>query len=169
MKMTELFLGELDREAAVTRRTLERVPDAPADWKPHPKSMEFGYLANLVASMPSWIVMTVNQEGLDLAPPGGKSYEQSKFRTAAELVAALDGHVADARTALEGTTDEQLMQPWKFMVAGKVMSESPRHIVLRDTVFNHLAHHRGQLTVYLRLLDAYVPSIYGPSADEKVF
>jgi uncharacterized damage-inducible protein DinB len=169
MKMTELFLGELEREAAVTRRTLERVPDAPADWKPHPKSMELGYLANLVASMPLWIVMTVNQEGLDIAPPGGKSYEQSTFRTAGELVAALDRHVADARTALEGTTDEQLLQPWKFMVGGKVMSELPRHIVLRDTVFNHLAHHRGQLTVYLRLLDAYVPSIYGPSADEKVF
>ena len=166
MLMTELFLGELEREAAATRRVIERVPEGRDDYKPHERSMPLGRLATLVATMPGWVVMTVNQDEMDLRPPGGAEYKQPELRTRRELLEALDASVAKAREALAATTDEHLMTPWKFKVAGKVVSEQPRHIVLRDSVFNHLAHHRGQLTVYLRLNEAPVPAIYGPTADE---
>jgi uncharacterized damage-inducible protein DinB len=166
MKMTELFLAELDREAAVTRRTLERVPDGRTDWKPHEKSMPLGYLSTLVALLPSWVVFTVKQDELDLNPPGGQRYQPPALPTSRELVAALDANVAQAREALQNTTDEELLKPWRLLSGGQVTYEQPKHIVLRDAVFNHLAHHRGQLTVYLRMNDAKVPAIYGPSADE---
>jgi uncharacterized damage-inducible protein DinB len=169
MKLTELFLGQLERESASTRRVLERVPEGKNDWKPHGKSMPMGYLATLVATMPSWIVMMVNQDELDIDPPGGKKYEQPELGTARELVEALDSSVAKAREALENTTDEHLMTLWRFVVGGNVVSELPRHVMLSDAVFSHLAHHRGQLTVYLRLNDAMVPAIFGPSADEGQF
>jgi len=97
---------------------------------------------------------------------GGSDYERQNLRTPDALVEALGQHVETARKALAGTNDEHLMTPWRFLVAGKVVAESPRHIMLRDAVFNHLAHHRGQLTVYLRLNEAIVPAIYGPSADD---
>jgi uncharacterized damage-inducible protein DinB len=164
MKMTELFLGELEREGAATRRTLERIPEGRYDWKPHEKSMPLGYLAELVARLPSWSVFTINQDELDLA-----TWKPEPLRTSQELVKALDEGIAAAHEALANTTDEHLMKPWRLIVAGKVVMEQPRHLVLRDSVFNHLAHHRGQLTVYLRLNEADVPAIYGPSADEPNF
>ncbi len=166
MLMTELFLGELEREAAATRRVLERVPEGRGDYKPHEKSMTLARLATLVATMPGWVAMTVNQDELDLSPPGGAPYRPPECRTRRELLEAFDASVAKAREALAATTDEHLMTPWKLKAAGHVVSEQPRHIVLRDSVFNHLAHHRGQLTVYLRLNEAPVPAIYGPTADE---
>jgi len=166
MLMTELFLGELEREAAATRKVLERVPEGRDDYRPHERSMPLGRLATLVATMPGWVAMTVNQDELDLSPPGGAAYRPPQLRTRRELVEALDASVAKAREALLATTDEHLMTPWKLKVAGNVMSEQPRYIVLRDSVFNHLAHHRGQLTVYLRLNEVPVPAIYGPTADE---
>ena len=166
MKLTELFLTELEREADYTRRALAQVPDGKTEWKPHPKSMTLGYLAMLVATIPSWIEMTISLDELDLQPPGGQRKPEI-FNTSNELLAALEKHVTSARKALSETTDEHLMTPWKLLVARRVVSEQPRHVVIRDAVFNHLAHHRGQLTVYLRLNDAKVPSIYGPSADEN--
>jgi hypothetical protein len=169
MKLTDLFLDELDRETPRTRRALEQVPEGRPEWVPHPKSMPMGYLAALVASLPSWIVFTVNQDELDIRPPGGEAYAMPEWRTTGDLLEIFDRGVAQAREALQKTNDEHLMKPWKFLVGGVVMSEDPRYIVLRDTVLNHLAHHRGQLTVYLRLNDKPVPSIYGPSADEKPF
>lgn len=168
MKLTDMFLAELERESAGTRAVLERLPEGRYDWKPHEKSMTMGRLSNLVASMPSWVVMMVNQDEIDINPPGGSAYRQPELRTSRELVDAHAGHVAKAREALANTTEEHLMTPWRLLVAGKVVSEQPRYIVLRDT-FNHLAHHRGQLTVYLRLNNAPVPAIYGPSADEGQF
>lgn len=167
--MTELFLAELEREAPRTRRALEQVPEGKPEWVPHPKSMPLGYLAGLVATLPSWIVFTVKQDELDIRPPGGKPYEMPQWRTTADLLALFDKSVADAREALQATNDEHLLKPWRFVVAGQVMSEDPRHIVLRDTVLSHLAHHRGQLTVYLRLNEKKVPAIYGPSADDRPF
>lgn len=167
-KMTELFLEELDTEAPPTRRVLENVPAGRPDWKPHPKSMPLGYLSELVATLPSWITMTIKQDELDLNPPGGAPQRQP-LPTAADLVRVLDESVAGAREALKGTTDEFLLTPWRLLVAGKVVNVSPRYVVIRDAVFNHLAHHRGQLTVYLRLNDKPVPSIYGPSADDQRF
>lgn len=165
MKLTDLFLAELEQEAAATRRTLERVPDGHYDWKPHEKSMTLGYLAELVARLPSWPVFMINKDELDLVTYG----KQPELRTSRELVEALDQGVAEAREAIANTTDEHLMKPWRLLVGGKVVSEQPRYLSLRHAVFNHLAHHRGQLTVYLRLNDAPVPSIYGPSADEGNF
>lgn len=164
MKMTDLFLAELEREAVATRRTLERVPDGRYDWKPHEKSMTLGYLAELVARLPGWPVFMINQDELELT-----TYKQEPLRTSSELVQALDQGVAAAREALANTNDDHLLKPWKMLVGGKVVSEQPRHLALRDGVFNHLAHPRGQLTVYLRLNDAPVPAIYGPSADEGSF
>jgi uncharacterized damage-inducible protein DinB len=169
MKMTDLFSAELEREAAATRRTLERVPDGRSDWKPHEKSMSLGRLATLVATLPSWVVTMVNQDEMDMNPTGNANYLPPELSGNRALLEALDSGVAAAQAALKGTTDEHLMRPWRFLVTGHVVSEQPRYIMLRDAVFNHLAHHRGQLTVYLRLNDALVPSIYGPSADEGVF
>src|SRR4029079_13492751 len=159
MNLTDLFLGELEREAAATRRTLERVPEGRYDWKPHEKSMTLGRLAELVASLPSAPVFIIKQDELELT-----TQQSQPLRTSRELVQALDEGVAEAREALANTTDEHLMKPWRLLFAGKLVSEEPRHLMLRGGVFNHLAHHRGQLTVYLRLNDVPVPSIYGPSA-----
>ena len=169
MRLTDLFLAELEREVPRTRRALEQVPVGRHDWKPHPKSMPLGYLAGLVATLPSWVFFTVMQDELDIRPVGKEPYKMPEWTTTDELLALFDGGVAQAREALQNTNDEHLMKPWKFMVAGQVMAEDPRHIVLRDTVMSHLAHHRGQLTVYLRLNDKPVPAIYGPSADERPF
>jgi uncharacterized damage-inducible protein DinB len=167
MKLTQLFLDELEREAPRTRRALEQVPLDRDDWKPHAKSMPLGRLAGLVASMPSWIGLIIDQDELNLTPPPGQgTYQQPKMN---ELVSALDANVQKGRDALSRTTDEYLLTTnWRLIAGGKVVMNQPRYIVLRDTL-NHLAHHRGQLTVYLRLNDRTVPSIYGPSADDQSF
>jgi uncharacterized damage-inducible protein DinB len=166
MKMTEQFLEELEREAPRTRRVLQQVPTGRDDWKPHAKSMPLARLAGLVASMPSWVQLIIKQDELDLTPPGGGQYKQP---TIAELVQVHDKAIADGLAALHGTTDDYLMTTkWRLRAGGKVVMEQPRYIVLRDTI-NHLAHHRGQLTVYLRLNDATVPAVYGPSADDQQF
>src|SRR5215813_9059011 len=168
MKMTTHFLSELDREVARSRRALEEVPEGKYQWKPHDKSMLFGYLADLVATMPSWMAMAIERDELDIAPKDGSTMRQPPNETSSALVAALDKAAAGAKAALEKTTDEYLMTPWKLLAAGKVVMETPRHQVIQDT-FNHWAHHRGQLTVYLRLTGAKVPAIYGPSADDTRF
>lgn len=167
MKLKELFLAELDREASRTRRALGHVPTGRDDWKPHPKSMPLGRLAGLVASMPSWVSLIIDQDELDLNPlAGGGKYQQPSTD---KLVDAHDKYVTKARESLSRTNDDYLMTTnWRLLVGGKVVSEEPRHVVLRDTL-NHLAHHRGQLTVYLRLNEQPVPAIYGPSADDQRF
>jgi len=168
MRNAEWLIAQLDAEAPRTRRVLERVPDGRADWKPHDKSMPFGRLAMLVARMPSWISMIVERDSLDVAPTSGSNFDQKPLRTSAELVQAHDEAVAAARKSLAAATEEHLMKPWQLLAAGKVVSEELRYVVLRDTLM-HLSHHRGQMTVYLRLNDAPVPSIYGPSADDQRF
>jgi uncharacterized damage-inducible protein DinB len=168
MRMIDLFSLQLEREAAGSRRVLERVPEGRPEWKPHAKSMPLGYLSTLVATMPSWIAMAILQDELDLNPPGGSTFKPQQFDTARELLQALDDAVAKSLDALKNTTDEHLMTSWRLLVGGQTVMEQPRHIVIADT-FNHQAHHRGQLTVYLRLNGVKVPSIYGPSADEPGF
>ncbi len=166
MTLTEQLLGELDREAARTKRVLEQVPAGREDWKPHDKSMALGRLAGMIATMPSWVTFIVKQDELDLTPPGGG---ERKLPSQKELTSALDKSVADARSALQAVNDNTLLTTnWKLRAGGQVVSDAPRHIALRD-MLNHLAHHRGQLTVYLRLLDAKVPAVYGPSADDQRF
>ena len=166
MKLTDLLLAELDREAARTRRALEQVPPGRDDWKPHAKSMPLGRLAGLVASMPSWISLTLDQGELNLTPPGGGGFPQPTTDT---LVPVHDDLVQKARDSLSRATEEFILTTnWRLLAGGQVVSDSTRYVVLRDTL-NHLAHHRGQLTVYLRLTDRTVPSIYGPSADDQRF
>jgi uncharacterized damage-inducible protein DinB len=130
--------------------------------------MPMGYLSTLVGTMPSWIAMQITQDELDLAPPGGSGYKPPATGTSRELLQALDDSVAAAREALRSTTDDHLMTSWRLLVGGQVVMENPRHVVLADT-FTHLAHHRGQLTVYLRMNAVPVPAIYGPSADDQHF
>jgi uncharacterized damage-inducible protein DinB len=167
MKLTELFLAELDREVPRTRRALEAVPTNRNDWTPHPKSMPLARLAGLVASMPSWVSLIIEQDELDIAPrPGAEQYQQPAIDKLGEV---MDAHVVKARESLRRTNDDFLMSTkWRLLAGGKVVMEDPRHVVLRDTL-NHLAHHRGQLTVYLRLCGENVPAIYGPSADDPRF
>jgi uncharacterized damage-inducible protein DinB len=161
MKLTDMLLAQLEREVASTRKSVERVPEGKPDWKPHPKSMPLGYLSNLVASMFGWIALMIEKDYLDLAAGGNRP----SASTGADRLALFDKSVADARAALSNTTDEHLMTPWQLRMGDKVLDEKPRYIMIADT-FSHLAHHRGQLSVYLRLNDQPVPSIYGPTADE---
>lgn len=167
MKLTELFLGELDREAPRTRRALEQVPTDRDDWTPHPKSMPLGRLAGLVATMPSWVTLIIDQDELNLTPAPGSG--QFTPPPTDKLVEAHDRVLAKGRESLQRTTDDYLMTTkWRLVAGGHVVMEQPRYIVLRETI-NHLAHHRGQLTVYLRMCDRKVPSIYGPTADDPQF
>jgi uncharacterized damage-inducible protein DinB len=169
MKLTEFLLTELDREVERSRRALEQMPEGKYDWKPHEKSMILGYLANMVATIPTWIAMEITQAELDVAPePGESKMEQKRMDTSAELVEALDKSAAGARSAFEKTPDEHLMTNWRLLAHGQVVMEAPRYEMIQDTI-NHWAHHRGQMTVYLRLLGAKVPAIYGPSADDSEF
>ena len=165
--IAELLLAELEREAAGTRRTLERVPEGRNDWKPHEKSMPLGYLAALVATIPSWAVAMITQDELDLGAAG--ELQTRAFATNRELLQAFDKAMDQARTAFAAATDEHWTTPWRLLFQGHVVSEQPRYTALRDGALNHLVHHRGQLTVYLRLNDVPVPSLYGPSADEGGF
>lgn len=169
MKLTEFLLAEMDREVERSRSALEQAPEGKYDWKPHEKSMIFGYLANMVATIPMWIMMQINQNELDVAPaPGESKMENKRLDTSAELIEALDKAAAGARSAFQQTTDEHLKTSWRLLAKGKVVMEAPRYEMIQDT-FNHWAHHRGQMTVYLRLMGAKVPAIYGPSADDNSF
>ena len=168
MTMTEWFLAELDSEAAKSRRVLEQVPAGKRDWKPHERSMALGYLSELVANIPSWVAYAITVNELDIAPKDRPTYKPAPLHTSAELVAALDKAVAQAREALQKTTDAHLDTPWRLLAAGQLALEQPRREVIRDA-FLHSAHHRGQMRVYLRLLGAKVPSVYGPTADDHSF
>jgi uncharacterized damage-inducible protein DinB len=167
MKITELLLAELDREAVGIRKTLEHVPEGKNDWKPHPKSMSLGYLATIVANIPSWVDMVVNVDELDINPTSGPRYRPQEWKTRRDLLEQFEASVKKGQEVLRNTTDDRLLNTnWRMLSAGKLISEQPRYVAIRDGVFNHMAHHRGQLTVYLRLNEEKVPAIYGPSADE---
>jgi len=168
MELTELFLAELDREVARSRRALEQVPEGKHDWKPHEKSMIFGYLTDMVATIPTWITMIIKQDELDIAPKDGPQHPRAQKNTSAEYLQALDKSAEDARAALKGTSEQHLKTSWRLLAGGQVVAETTRHEMIRDTI-NHWAHHRGQMTVYLRLMGATVPALYGPSADDKRF
>jgi len=168
MKLTEFFREQLDREVERSRKALEQVPDGQYQWKPHERSMVFGYLADMVATMPTWVAMEIDRDELDIAPAEGQSTKKAPKETSADLVKALDEAAAEARTALEKTTDEHLETDWKLLARGNVVWQASRKEVIQDTI-NHWAHHRGQMTVYLRLMGAKVPALYGPSADDQSF
>lgn len=156
-------LAEFDQEMASTRRVLERVPTEKGEWKPHAKSFALGHLAQLVSWMPGWITQTLTQPAIDLASAGGYSFEPTE-----KLLAQFDRNVHDARQALMRVTGAALDEPWSLRHGDKVLLTAPRGPTARQHL-NHLVHHRGQLTVYLRLLDIPVPQVYGPTADERGF
>jgi uncharacterized damage-inducible protein DinB len=153
--------GEFDQEMATTRRVLDRVPSEKATWKPHAKSFSLGHLAQLLSWMPGWITTTLKEKELDLA--GGSGYSIEKTET---LLDVFDKNVKEARAALGKASDEDFQVGWSLKNAERVIFTLPRVVVVRQHI-NHLVHHRGQMTVYLRLLDVPIPSIYGPTADEK--
>jgi uncharacterized damage-inducible protein DinB len=161
MPMPAIPLEEFDEEMAVTRRLLERVPSEHARWKPHEKSFALAHLAQLVAGIPGWITRTLHEPHIDLAAGSGYSYE-----TTETLVHMLDENIASARKALQAVTGAPLDEPWSLKMGESVIYTLPRRVVVRQHI-SHLVHHRGQLTVYLRLLDVPLPPIYGPTADER--
>lgn len=164
MPISDSLIGELEQEAKTTRRVLERVPTDKLSWKPHAKSMSLGQLALHVASSPGNVAMLAKENVT--SPP---SFSQAEATTTAEILTALDSSVATAKDALAGWDDAKLMETWSLSANGKVMMAMPRIAVVRAIMLNHWYHHRGQLTVYLRLLNVAVPSVYGPSADENPF
>jgi uncharacterized damage-inducible protein DinB len=165
MAIVDFLLPEFDHEMATTRRLLERVPEDRFAWKPHVKSFSLGQLAQHVANLPRWGHITLEQSEFDLAGSG----PAPEAETRAAVLAAFDSHVASARAALVGKTDGELMVPWSLKRGDQTMFTMPKASVWRSFVMNHLVHHRGQLSVYLRQQDVPLPSMYGPSADEQAF
>jgi uncharacterized damage-inducible protein DinB len=161
MSAPAIPLKEFDTEMANTRRLLERVPGEQGAWKPHQKSFSLGHLAQLVAWMPGWIATTLREPHIDLAKSAGYSLEST-----GTLLKMFDDNVRDARAALASVTGAALDEPWALKRGDQVLMTLPRGEVVRQHL-SHLAHHRGQLTVYLRLLDVPVSSVYGPTADER--
>jgi len=166
---SEWLIPEFDEEMAATRRVLERVPNGKSSWKPHPKSMTLGRLATLVAELPAWTVNTLTLDELDIMPPGGPPPRFEALESTARILELFDRNAAAARAALAQASDPELKKPWTFKVSGRAVATNPKFTVYRRTVLNHLVHHRGQLSVYLRLTGVPVPAVYGPTADEPHF
>lgn len=167
MPIADSLLPEFDQEMANTRKSLERVPDEKLGWKPHEKSGTMGWLATHLANLPQWATITVKQDSLDVAPAGGPAFVLPKMESRAEILRVFDENTGQARVAIAGASDEQLMQPWSLLKGGHNVMTMPKIVVLRSFVMNHMIHHRAQLGVYLRLNDIPVPAIYGPTADEQ--
>ena len=165
MPLVDALLPEFDHEMTTTRKALERVPEDKFAWKPHARSFSLGALAAHVAALPTWGTETLTRSDMDIAGAQPPAAPASKT----ELMATFDKNVAATRSALAGKTDAELMAMWTLKRGGKTIFSMPKAAVLRSFVLSHLIHHRGQLSVYLRLLDVSVPSIYGPSADEPSF
>jgi uncharacterized damage-inducible protein DinB len=167
MPLSQSLLPEFDHEMANTRRALERVPEDKFAWKPHDKSMTLGRLASHVAELAGWVEPTLQSESLDVAPPGAPPYQPKIAASRTELLQQFDKNVAQARAAIAAAPDPAWMVPWTLLSGGQPMFTLPRIAVLRAMVMNHMIHHRGQLSVYLRLNNVPVPALYGPSADEQ--
>ena len=169
MGISKSLLPEFDHEMGTTRTVLSRVPDGKFGWKPHQKSWAMGGLATHVANIPTWAVRAMTLTELDLAPGGKPVAPMEPAKSQEELLKTFDENIKQARAAIAGASDEALFTPWSLLHGGNSILTLPRIAVLRSFVMSHLIHHRGQLSVYLRLNDIPVPSIYGPSADEGGF
>lgn len=163
MSLTSALIAELQHEAATTRKVLERIPEEKFDWKPHEKSMSMQRLATHVAEMFGWITTTIKTSELDFA---AGNYEPIAPKTNQELMDYFEKQIGEATQALESFSDESMMDNWTLKNGEQTYFTMPKAAVLRSFCFNHVVHHRGQLTVYLRLNEIPVPEIYGPSADE---
>jgi uncharacterized damage-inducible protein DinB len=164
MKLIDSLIREFDHEAQTTRKHLERLPEDKLDWRPHEKSFTAGGLAAHITEMVSWSGAILNQDELDFDPA---SYKPYRATSVADLLKTFDDNVAKGKQALAGATDETLRQPWSFKIMGRVRFERSKADVFRDFALSHVIHHRGQFSVYLRLLNVPVPGSYGPSADEQ--
>ena len=167
MAIAESILPEFDHETATTRTLLERVPAEKAEWQPHVKSMSLGKLAMHIANLPNWASVTLERTEFDTNPPDGPRVTSPAYESAARLLQTYDANVSAARALLARTTDGEFMVQWTLKSGGKTMFSMPRIAVFRSFVLNHAVHHRGQLSVYLRLLDVPLPNIYGPTADTQ--
>jgi uncharacterized damage-inducible protein DinB len=165
MTIAESLLPEFDREMATTRKVLECVPEAQAAWKPHPKSTPLGGLAAHLANLPGFAIMALNQTEFDFNPPDGSGIAPPRFESTDAALTTFDDNVAKARAALASASDADIMTMWALKNAGNEIFSMPRLAVLRTAVLSHVIHHRGQMSVYLRLLDVPVPQVYGPTAD----
>ena len=160
MAIADTLLPEFDQEMATTRRVIERVPEDDPNWKPHPKSFSIAHLAQLLAWLPGWIGQTLTSTELDLASGSGYSVESTEA-----LLKLFDENVRTSREAIAAAEDAEYDVPWSLKMKGNVLFTLPRGVVVRQHI-SHLSHHRGQMSVYLRMRDVSVPSIYGPTADE---
>jgi uncharacterized damage-inducible protein DinB len=167
MSIAQGLTPEFEQEMATTRRLLERLPDEKFGWKPHEKSWTVGELASHIVEMLSWGSTTIKETAFDMQPPGAEPYKPWIADSNAALLAKFDAGVAENKGLIAGASDADYMTDWSLQSGGQTLFTMPRVAVLRAFVFNHIVHHRGQLSVYLRLLDIPVPSIYGPSADEQ--
>lgn len=163
MTLSQAILAEFENEAGSTRKILERIPDGKLSWKPHEKSMTLGRLAGHIAELPAWIVSTVELDSLTVEPGDYKAFAAD---SQPELLGTFDKYVSEARRAIKTVTDDHLQKVWTLTIQGRQVFSMPRHAVLQSFLLNHMIHHRGQLSVYLRLLDVTVPGMYGSSADE---
>jgi uncharacterized damage-inducible protein DinB len=164
MAIKDSLLPEFDHEMSNTRRVLERVPGDKLEWRPHPKSGTFAWLAGHLANLPTWTGFTLDRDAFDMAAPGPRP---DPITSRDQLLATFDQNVAAARAALSQATDEQMIQLWSLKQGDQTFFTMPKVAVLRSFVMNHSIHHRGELIVYLRLNDIPVPGVYGPSADEN--
>jgi uncharacterized damage-inducible protein DinB len=166
MTIGQSMLPEFDQEMQSTRRVLELIPDDKWNWKPHDKSGTLGWYAWHIASLPGWTTMTINTEQFDYAPIDKPAFEPPKVENRKDALKIFDKESSEARAALSSISDAEMMRDWTLLAGGQTIFAMPRAAVLRGMVMNHLIHHRGQLTVYYRMLDIPVPGLYGPSADE---
>lgn len=165
MPIAQALLPEFDHEMATTRTVLERIPETKANFRPHPKSWTLGELGAHLANLPTWATMALTLPEFDTAPPGGPPRKSPKFESAKVMLQRLDENVAQARAHIAAASDADLMSPWSLKRAEAIVFTLPRLAVLRAMVLSHMVHHRGQLTVYLRMCDVPLPPIYGPTAD----
>jgi len=166
MALRDGLLPEFEHEMETTRKTLERVPEDKTSWKPHDTSMPMGRLAGHIAEMTGFVPATFQGDSFDFAPPGGQPTQPTVMTSRKQLLDLFDKNVAAARAAISKASDEELLKRWTLLSGGKTFFSMPRIAVLRSMILNHIIHHRGQLSVYLRMNKVPVPSIYGPSGDE---
>ena len=168
MAIKESLLPEFDQEMANTRTMLERVPDGNWTWQPHDKSMNLGRLATHLAEIPGWVLWILRGDSHDMAPAGGSTYVRPKRDSRAEVLKLFDANVAAMRGKIADHTDADFMKPWSMQKGGQTMLTIPRVAVVRGFLLNHIIHHRGQFSVYLRMQGVPLPPIYGPTADEMM-
>jgi len=166
MSVSQSLLPEFDHEMANTRKVLERIPQDKLAWKAHEKSNTIGWVGIHLADIPAWTAMTLTNDSLDIAPPGGEPYRTPNPESVKQILDLFDKNVAAGRAALAAAGDQDFFKPWSLLSGGNVVFTMPRMAVLRSFVLNHSIHHRAHLCVYLRLNNVPVPGMYGPSADE---